>query len=187
MNRPVYYPSRFVRFGGRVVSDRAFNVKTIAEATMGSRCVLDCRTVGKGVNYLTTTVRPNGGAAGVFVVNMKTLFRQAQKGPLSKAMVEKFHPDNGMSAMDEGAEGLFTSEMVRQEVRLDTSDMKVMPMIREVETVTLFMLREGTRDRISAWQKTSSYLTRSDLKYVDAKGRPVDVRWYQLKYWRRSQ
>lgn len=170
-----------------MISDRSYNVKAIAEATMGRQCVLDCRLVGNDVNFMTATIRPHEGSAGIFVVNLRTLFRQVQKGPLQKEVVEGYHIDGGVSSMEHDLEGFYTSEMVRQEVQLDKSDLRAVPMIREVETTTLFTMNEGIQDQISAWQKTCSYLTKSDLKYVDAKGRPVDVRWYQLKYSRRKR
>lgn len=187
INQTIFYPTRFVRVDGRVISDRSYNVKAIAEATMGRQSVLDCRLVGKDVNIMTTTIRPYEGSAGVFVVNLRTLFRQVQKGPFQKAIVEGLGADNAVSITGQELEGFYTSEMVRQEIRLDTNDLKVMPMIREVETTTLFVMKDGMQDQLSAWQKTCSYLTKSDLKYVDTKGRPVDVRWYQLKYSRRRR
>lgn len=161
---------------------------------MGTSSVLDCFQPGDNPNRLTAIVRPNEAGGGVFIVTLKALARQQQEGPLPRAVGEGVEaevrttfdtePSEAKRASDEIGFGLYTSEMVRQEVRLDTEDLRVTPMIREVETTTLFVTKPKNENVIEAWQKTSSYLTRSSLLYADARGRPVDVRWYQLKYYR---
>lgn len=192
------YPTRFIKVGKRVISDRPFNVKAIAEASMGSSSVLDCIQPGNTPNQLTTVIRPRESGGGIFQVKIKALARQQQEGPLVKAVGEGVAETGGPVLSKEGAVssvlgpqdstgvGLYTSEMVRQEVRLDTDDLRAVPLIREIETTTLFVVKEKDDNCIQAWQKTSSYLTRSNLQYVDTRGRPVDVRWYQLKYTRQA-
>lgn len=198
LNHVLEYNSRFIRVGKRVISDRPFNVKTISEASMGSSSVLECSQPADSPDRLTAVIRPSDAGGSVFVVTIKALARQQQEGPLPRAVGEGAESDevsvfNGHSSAakentdsEENGLGLYTSEMVRQEVRLDTEDLRVMPMIREVETTTLFVAKPRNGDVIEAWQKTSSYLTRSSSQYVDARGGPVDVRWYQVKYFRQS-
>lgn len=183
------YPTRFIRVGDHVVSDRSFNVKAIAEASMGEKTVLDCRQPGNSPNLLTTTLRPNGAMGGVFVVNLKAISRDSQVSSLPKTVVESldFSKYTPILSQAEEQQGFYTSEMVRQEIRQDTSDLRTVSKVKEIETTTIFITRPDDRNHILAWQKTSTYLPKSDLQYVDAKGRPVDVRWYELSYNRREQ
>ena len=193
VNNTVKYRSRFVRIGKHVVADRLFNVRAIAEATMGPQSVLDCDLPTNTPNRVFAAIRPNGADGGVFLVSMKALARQQQEGPLPNVIgdpdvMPTFMPEpltTGPSAVaDVEGFGLYTSEMVRQEVRPDTEDLRVAPSIKEVETTTLFITKATDGNHVEAWQKTSSYLTRSNLQYVDTHGRPTDVRLYKLKYTR---
>lgn len=194
INKTLKYTSRFIRSGKNVVADRTFNVKTIAEATMGPQSVLECSQPGNSPNRLAATLRPSGTGDSVFLVSMKALARQQQEGPIPGAIGDPdvrpaFIADptstESSTIADVDGMGLYTSEMVRQEVRPETQDLRVSPSIKEVETTTLFITKPMDENCIEAWQKTSSYLTRSNLQYVDAHGRPTDVRWYKLKYYRR--
>lgn len=169
-------------------------MQAIAEASMGPQSVLNCTLAGNSPNRLTTTIRPNGADGEVFLVTMKALARQQQEGPLPGVigdadvrpafMAEPAETESSTIANVDG-KGLYTSEMVVQEVRRETEDLRVMPLIKEIETTTLFITKPMDENCIEAWQKTSSYLTRSSLQYVDAHGHPVDVRWYKLKYYRK--
>lgn len=161
---------------------------------MGPRSVLECTLPGNSPNRLTTTIRPNGADGKVFLVSMKALARQQQEGPLPGVigdpdvrpafMGEPTETESSTIANVDG-EGLYTSEMVLQEVRPETEDQRMMPLIKEIETTTLFITKPKDENCIEAWQKTSSYLTRSSLQYVDAREHPVDVRWYKMMYYRK--
>lgn len=182
------YESRFIQFDGHVVCDRPFNVTAISRSTMGPYSVLDCDLVGDSPNYLKMSIRPSGGNGSIFFVGIKTIARQQQTSELPPNLGNEF--DGGSfeqreylkGDLDNCTMGLFTSETVRQEIQLDTENLRIQPLIKHVETTTVFLDQPGNFDTITAWQKTSIYLTRSSLKYVDARGKPIDVRWYRVRY-----
>lgn len=157
---PLVYDSRFIRApGGKVISDRAYNTARIAAAAMGTDAVLDC--VPSGINQIGLSLRPNSAEGAIFAVVLSVLARDCVKSD------GKF---------------LYVSELVRQSVRHGgETDLKTHSQVREIETSCLYSLNEGA-DFIAAKQRTVSYLPRSDLHYADAKGRPVDIRNYDLVY-----
>lgn len=183
------YDSRFIRSMGNVIADRAFNVASIARAAMGPYSVLDCETKGNRVDQLQLTLKPGGPDGSVFAVDLKTIGRMQQTDYVPRNMEAAFKireeatwTDIDAKVQHAAGEGLYTTETVRQEVRLDTDDLRIQPSIKHVETTTIFLWDDDTQDNFRAWQKTSTYLTRSNLQYVDARGRAVDVRWYQVHY-----
>lgn len=125
------------------------------------------------------SISPQSAGGGIYTVSLNTLARSQQTSVLPAYAERAFHIDIPHDAAFESAKALMTCESVRQEVRLDTEDLRAMPQIKQIETVTIFV-RNG--DEITSLQRTSSYLTRSSLQYVDARGRPVDVRWYRVRY-----
>lgn len=174
---------------GNVIADRAFNVASIARAAMGPYSVLECETKGSRVDELQLTLKPGGAEGSVFAVDLKTIGRTQQTNyvprnieAVFKIREEATWTDMEGKVQDVPREGLYTCETTRQEIRLDTDDLRVQPSIKHVETTTVFLWDDDTEDHFRAWQKTSTYLTRSNLQYVDARGRAVDVRWYQVEY-----
>ena len=155
---------------------------------MGSRAVLDCVQLGDDVNQLTLSLSPDAANGAIYNVKMKVLSRQQQESalpiefPIRMSKVENFMNES----VESKRKGLYTAETTRQDVRLDTSDPRVSSQVRVIETITVFDVTGDNFDVIDSWQRTSSYLTRSSLEYVDAKGRPIDVRCYHVKYRRRS-
>ncbi|CAN8070771.1 unnamed protein product [Agarophyton chilense] len=189
------YESRFVRSSGYVIADRAFNVTAIARATLGPKSVLQCNTLGNNVNRLAITLRPDESEGSVYDVELKTIARHQQRDkiPINIDAAFRIREQSGWEKVEarddhefrEGEkEGLYTTEVVRQDVRLSTDDLRIQPLIKHVETSAIYGWDRDRDDCFWAWQKTSTYLTKSNLTYVDARGRPVDVRWYKLFYTR---
>lgn len=183
------YLSRFVKLRGQVISDRGYNVKSIAEASMGTSSVLYCSDTSGNPNSISLSVRPNAADGEVYGVKMKILSRFEEINELPYVLGRAARP-NGSDILSFDAdhmaskheEALLTSETVRQEIRLNTEDLRISPIVKEIETSTIFRLEPVDKNSIVAWQRTCTYLTRSDDHYVDAKGRPVDLRWYNVQY-----
>ncbi|KAI0567599.1 hypothetical protein FGB62_1g315 [Gracilaria domingensis] len=164
-----------------------------ARATLGPYSVLHCEALGNTANRLAVSSRPDGTDGSVYQVDLRTIARHEQMDKLPMQVESAFRVGedsvwkNAESRADDWLEeepkdGLYTSEVVRQDVRLDTDDMRVQPLIKHVETSAIFTWDDERDDFFSAWQKTSTFLTRTNLMYVDARGRPVDVRWYKVEY-----
>lgn len=137
-------------------------MQAIATSAMGPSAVLECTQ--DSPNLLATTLAPRGGGGDVFVVTLAALSRQQSSDTL----------------------GLYTSEMARQTVRLDTEDLRVAPAVKEVETTTLFYTQDAG-EGFRAFQKTSSYLVRGDPRERASMGKPVDVRCYEVTYTRKMR
>ena len=133
------------------------------------------------------TLRPNAADGAVFNVDLRVIARQQQTDNIPANLESRFSVERSVAgSVNEGDAiffpGLYTSETMRQEVRPNTDNLRVMPLIKEVETTTVFITDQKDEKVIRGWQKTNVYLSKSDLRYPDARGRPVDVRWYRLKY-----
>ena len=161
IGQPLVYKARFLRSGGLVVPDRAYNVACIAEAALGDGSVLSCSDDGARLS-----VRAVDGS--VCDVRLLPLARVAMRG---------------MTPTDEGGDVLYTAELVRQTVNVQLEDLRTQTSVKEVETITVW-LDNSSDDVVQSLQRTATYLPRSDLRYVDAKGRPIDIRWYDVVYQR---
>lgn len=191
------------------VADRVYTVGAIAEATMGLGSVLQCTEVSNNDHVagdLNLTVRPGQADGRVFVVGLTMRARAQQRGKLPSVLGKGLRRDGGnvfdnINNKEEAVEGLWVSETVRQEVRRGDEDgNEIMRrggnnnnntmLVKDVETTTVYMVPKAVRKdgldkvttEIRAWQRTCSYLDRGDLKATDARGRPIDVRWYELQY-----
>jgi len=156
---------------------------------MGPTSILEISQPKESPNRLTSTIRPDEANGATFIVSIKSLARQQQESIIGR-LGEDFDANAnaifaGGVVGGAGKLGLYTSETVRQEVRLDTEDLRAMPLERDVETTTLFLLGGG-RNEVEAVQRTSSYFTWSNMQYDDARGRPFDVRYYHVKYTRKE-
>lgn len=179
------YNARFIRSPLGVVPDREYNVAAIADAAMGEGSVLDCAADSPDV--LSATLRPRAAGGNAFVVNARVLFRDLQTGPAparvgedeSDALADMLWSEGGREG-----EALYASEMIRQTVTLDNGDLRARPLVKDVETTTVVFEPDG--GGFNALQRTATFLTRDDLRYVDAKGAPVDVRVYVLRYTRQQ-
>lgn len=204
INSTLVYKARFVKHGSSVVSDRAYNVQSIAEASMGSGSVLYRTDVEESPHVMEMSIRPNLAAGEIFSVKLHVIARQQETIPFPGVLGRRARSDgsdihlfdsedwNGAKAVDGDYRNnnkkiaLLTSETVRQKVVPKSDDLRVAPQIKEVETTTVFEVNDGEDGLISSWQRTCTYVPKSDLKYIDTKGRPVDVRWYELQYARDS-
>lgn len=155
---------------------------------MGKSSVLSCGHVRGDVDGIVASVRPNNADGNVYNITARTLSRY-----------EGYHTVPTSLALSDGERGaladalklagdeqvLYTTETIRQRVVPDNNDLRAMPLIKEIETTTVFLHEHTTNtNSFKTLQRTCTYLPKSDLRYPDARGRPVDVRWYFVEYTR---
>lgn len=157
------YAVRFVAGEGGAVADRRFNVERIAEAAMGGASVLECEVAG--FNFVRVGLRLRQAGGGVFVVAMESLGREGR---------------------GEQEDGFFASEMVRQSVRAGgDGDRGSGGKAQVADVLTECFYEIVGEDRIVARQRTSVFAGRGDAREREARGRPVDVREYDVTFTRR--
>lgn len=137
------------------------------------------------------SVRPNEAEGSVYDVKLKVLSRQQDEALMPKVLGRGVCPDGSdvyqlneseMVGFGDNKHALYTTETVRQVIQLSTNDLRVLPIMKDIETTSVFVLNSEKPDSITGWQRTCTYLVKSDAKYIDARGRPVDVRWYEIQY-----
>lgn len=140
------------------------------------------------------SVRPSDAEGSVYDIKLKVISRQQDEAPMPNVLGRAVCPDGSdvyhVNERDtvssaKNTRALYTTESVRQTIRLSTDDLRVSPIVKDVETTSVFVLDPQEANTIVAWQRTCTYLVKSDARYVEARGRPVDVRWYELQYYRR--
>ena len=171
------YSSRFIPIGNGdtndCIADRERNVRSIAQAAMGANSVLEIPVVSP--NKLTALLSPLGSPS-ILRVDLVTLNRRQET--LSDT---EFH----------------CSEVVREIVTpMSTSGQPQITsnndnrLLKEIETVSLYKYNPNT-DTITCRQRSASFILPSQssmmaLKMWEAaRGRPVDVRFYDVTYTRR--
>ncbi|KAL7561897.1 hypothetical protein ACA910_011050 [Epithemia clementina (nom. ined.)] len=170
------YESRFLKFDDSVIADREYNVKSIAKAALGENSVVDIPMASP--NRLTCILAPKG-APSLLQVDLITLNRRQ----------ETLSPNR-----------FDCSEVVREIVSpLDNSNKPrnnpaitaTSPILKEIETTSMYTYNEA-KDEITCTQRSAVFLLPSQqnplaMKMWEAsRGRPVDVRFYDVSYARRT-
>lgn len=173
---PLRYRTRFVPSpnGAAVVPDRSFNLESIGAVALGPKSILQCEG---GASKAKMSVRPAQSGGTVFTVTLSIRTRQQEYASNSSA---SFAGMEG-SAMN-GGTVLLTSETVTQRVQADGTNST--PLVKDVETTTIYFL-DGDREvqqTFAAKQRTCTYLAQAELRFQETRGKPVDVRWYDLVY-----
>ncbi|GMI46445.1 hypothetical protein TrCOL_g920 [Triparma columacea] len=162
------YSCRFVRGeGGKLVADRAYNIKTIASASMGSVSVLDLSATP---NEVKCTLQPSNAGGVLFKVDILALGRKQQ-----------YDEASGVYVFD---------EVGRNVVETVVGGERKSVGLKEVETISTYKLvGEG---KVEGRQKSLTYLVPSpDPSTMEFKmwaatgGKPIDVRTYDVTYTKR--
>jgi hypothetical protein len=156
------YRTRFLRVSDeRCVPDREFNLKSIAEASMGAVAVMD---LVSSPNRVSASLLPKGAGGQTFNVEILMTGREQEAA---------------------GGE-LLTMELGRNIVSSSGSGGRI--SLKEIETLTSFEVLEGG-DRIRSKQRTMTYLVPAQepgsvefRMWRATRGRPVDVRDYDVSY-----
>ena len=189
--KALVYRARFVPdTDGKVIADREFNVREIVKATMGGNSVLDVplATPNKFCALLAPVGSPN-----ILKVDIISLARRQESNS----------EDDNNSTFD-------CSEVVRQIVapaNQNKPQAGVVPMqppqpsgrsalLKEIETVSLYNAqatnKDGIVDTIKCRQRTATFLLPSQddpiayQMWQMTRGRPIDVRFYDVTYTRQA-
>jgi len=150
-----------------IIADRDYNVREIATSSMGSLSVLDIPIATP--NRFAVTLAPQNSNS-LISVDLLSLARRQE-------YIDESHFD--------------CSEVVRQIIQpLDRQQQRVQtgrgPVLKEIETISLYTsINPG---EIKAKQRTATFLMPSTTDpmamkmWEVAKGRPIDVRFYDVIY-----
>jgi len=158
------YESRFLRTqNDNVVADREFNVRSIAKAAMGSNSVLDIPL--STPNKMTCILAPEGAPTNLRV-DLLILNRLQEPAPTPTQF--------------------FCSEVARQIVApLGSAGAPSATLLKEIETISLY---EQIGDVVTCRQRSATFLLPSQQNpqatylWQASRGRPIDVRFYTVKY-----
>mmetsp|Transcript_8227 Transcript_8227/g.22827 ORF Transcript_8227/g.22827 Transcript_8227/m.22827 type:complete len:266 (-) Transcript_8227:1784-2581(-) len=170
------YESRFLKTAsGTAIADREYNVKSIAKAAMGENSVLDVPLASP--NKFTAILAPKGSPS-MLQVDLVTLNRRQEN--ISQNRFD-------------------CSEVVREIVSsLDEKGRRSGPgsggsasILKELETTSIYTY-DPEKDCVYCTQRSASFILPSQQNPMAIKmwevsrGRPVDVRYYDVRYTRRS-
>jgi hypothetical protein len=171
------YESRFLPTdSGNAVADREFNVKSIARAAMGQNSVIDIQLATP--NKFSCLLAPVG-APSLLTVDMIALNRRQEYE------TDEYHFD--------------CSEVVREitsPVDPKATATRASPLLKEIETTSLYSAvappsQGGPVTKITCRQRSAAFLLPSQQDPVAfqmwrySKGRPIDVRFYDVAYTKR--
>jgi hypothetical protein len=170
------YKCRFVNSAAGVIADREYNVVEIAKAAMGDNAVLDVPL--SSPNKVSVILTPNG-ANQILKADLLTLARRSEN--INDC---EFH----------------CSEVVRQVIgpaKQSSGGVSSPPrstLLKEIETASLYTAvrdEKGDVKEIRCRQRSATFLLPSQqdpmaYKMWEAtRGRPIDVRFYDISYLRR--
>lgn len=164
------YESRFISSGDTAIADREYNVKSIARAAMGANSVVDI--ILADPNKFSCILAP-AGSPSMLKVDLITLLRRQEN-------VDQNHFD--------------CSEVVREIVapvgQSGPTSTNPASIVKEVETTSLYAY-DSKNDSIRCRQRSAVFLLPSQQNAMAMKmweysrGRPIDVRFFDVLYTRR--
>jgi hypothetical protein len=171
---PLRYESRFITATTAdqpvVIADREFNVKSIAKAAMGANSVVD-----------VPLASPNKFSCVLSLVGSPTLLR-----------VDLFTLNRRQESISDTQ--FHCSEVVREivaPVGPQAASTPTNPILKEVETTSLYTFDPNAKAPILCRQRSATFLLPSQSNelqmrlYAASRGRPVDVRFYDVSYTKR--
>jgi len=178
----ISYRSRFLPLDSISIADREFNVKEIVGSTMGPNSVLDVPIVSP--NKLSTILAP-AGSSQMFQADLITLKRREEninscEFHCSEVVRQIIAPVNTNNNNAKGSSGIPGSSTSRPKT-----------LLKEIETVSLYVALpspDNTIKEIRCKQRTATFLQPSQQDpyqyemWRATKGRPIDVRFYDITY-----
>ena len=172
----LHYPCRFLSIDGNVVADREFNVKSIARVALGTNSVVDVSL--SSPNKFSCLLAPSGSPS-LLTVDLIVLKRRqetinATTFHCSEVVREIVSPVLGGAAV-EASQGQSSSS----------------PLLKEIETTSFYTLvsRAATATpEVHCRQRSATFVVPSQQNLMAMKlwelsrGRPVDVRFYDVIY-----
>lgn len=166
----LHYNARFLEFDGRAIADREYNVKSIAKVTLGQNSVVDVSL--STPNKFSCLLSPEGSPT-LLTADLIVLNRRQEN-------VDETHFD--------------CSEVVREIVSAvgEGSTRPRSPLLKEIETCSLYSAvipqNGGPITHVKCRQRSAAFLLPSQddpiaMKIFEySRGRPVDVRFYDVLY-----
>ena len=168
------YESRFISDGaGHITADREYNVQSIAKAAMGQFSVIDMPVATP--NKLTCILVPKNSPS-MLKVDLIALNRRQET--ISQNRFD-------------------CSEVTREIVSLVNNNNNPQPpsgsapILKEVETTSLYTFNPATNE-IQCQQRSATFLLPSQTSPIAfkmweaARGRPIDTRFYDVRYTKSS-
>eukprot|EP01035_Chromulina_nebulosa_P017399 gene17399-22948_t len=174
--RNVEAPIDIETFGGRVITERLYNVEQIAMAAMGENSIIDDYQPGYDITKNIRLVLASPVSKSVqYEVNLESTDRQ--QIPLSNNPALKSSPY--FSLLEISTQSLQVS---------NSTSGYISPFLKkDIETITLYT--KLSDNKIKALQRTATYLCPSDLRYSENVKRqpkvvvdPIDIRCYEVIY-----
>ena len=166
------YDCRFLPTeAGGVISDREFNVKSIAKVSMGENSVVDISLATP--NKFSCLLAPKGSPT-LLSVDMIALNRRQEK--------------------DEDPNTFYCSEVVREiakpvEESAQQRQQREASVFKEIETTSVYRY-DPEKDQVRCTQRSAAFLLPSDQSEMAlrmwqlSRGRAIDVRFYDVVYTR---
>lgn len=188
VNTVLSYKARFIPTTTptpAIIADREYNVVEIAKAAMGETSVLDVPL--STPNKVSVILAPNG-ANQILKADLITIARRSEtlndcEFHCSEVVRQVVGPANPTkTTKDGGASNIITSAPTKS------------TLLKEIETVNLYTAikdMEGNVNEIHCLQKSATFLLPSQqdpmaYKMWEAtRGRPIDVRFYDIVYTRK--
>ena len=173
------YDARFVSDGANhIIADREYNVRSIAKAAMGAYSVLDIPVATP--NKLTCVLAPNGSPQ-LLKVDLIALNRRQESisdlkfdcSEVTREIVAPVINSGNPQPVSAGSTG------------------NSAPILKEVETTSLYTYDPAT-NQITCKQRSATFLLPSQSSpmaykmWEASRGRPIDVRFYGVKYYKQK-
>ena len=168
------YNSKFKQNDGSIISDRLYNLKSIAKASMGERSIVDDNQVSKDLaNNIKLIVSPTASGGAFFDIDLQVTDREYSQ-----------ISDNEFIVLER------TKQAIRNVIpQTEFSSQRIAPpsLQKEIETITLY--KKIDDNSIFGKQRTATYYSILDPRYNKLQAAEphisdtaVDIRYYELTY-----
>lgn len=168
------YNSKFKRNNNFIISDRLYNLKSIAIASMGDKSIIDdhqnSKDLANSINLIVSPIQSNGA---FFDINLQVTDREYEILSNNEFIVLERTKQTIRNVIPQ-------TEFSNQRISLPS-------LQKEIETITLY--KKIDENNIFATQRTATYFCKLDPRYeklvelapniIDT---AVDVRYYEITY-----
>jgi hypothetical protein len=184
---PLVYKSRFISDGNKIIADREYNVRGIASATMGANSVLEVSLVTP--NKFSCLLEPVG-ANNILSVDLLCLARR-----------QETIDDRNFHCTEVVRQIVSSANENKPKASMPTYDGKAKKatgvLLKEIETISLYTAVKPKQENeeiteITCQQRSATFLLPSNddpIAYQAwqlSRGRPIDVRFYNVTYTKRA-
>jgi len=168
------YNSKFKQINDLIISDRLYNLKSIAKASMGERSIVDDNQVSKDLaNNIKLIVSPTNSGGSFFDIDLQVTDREYNEISNNEFVVLER-----------------TKQTIRNVIpQTEFSSQRISPpsLQKEIETITSY--KKIDDNTIFGKQRTATYYSILDPRYNKLQAAEprisdtaVDIRYYELTY-----